>query len=193
MDSSWIKREAALLQSLAQKHDVPLEAVQSLALELARTRGRAVRFDIAALGGEGRWKYGEVASVGNGFNEDLNHLVTALCMAIADALQDREDTLLFDRTEAPAPSVKPANQPYRWWPAAFGDPTVEGQISGMRYACFPEQDRIVLQHNLRTRFFDTAGYRVDALMQTDIQGFTGILVQTNKGPLMLHTLPEVPG
>lgn len=190
MNPSWVKREAAMLQSLAQKHDVPLEAVQALAVELARTRGRAVRFDIAALGGEGRWKYGERANVGNGFNEDLNRKVTAICMVIAEALQDREDTLLFDRTEAPSPSVKPADQPQRWWPDGFGDPTADGLISGMRYAYFPERDRLLMQHNLRTRYFDTTGYVVDAVIQTEIRGFPGILVQTNQGPLMLHTLPE---
>lgn len=191
MNSSWIERESALLQSLAARHNVPLQAVQQLALELGRTRGRAVRFDIPALGGEGRWQSGQRASVGNGFNEELNDTVTALCRAIASALQDKEDTLLFERTEVPSPSVKPANGAAHWWPTGYGEAALSGLISGMRYAYFPAYSRLLLQQNLRTRFFDTGGYIVQGLVQTDVRGFPGILVQTNKGPVLLHTLVEV--
>ena len=61
-----------LYDKLADKYNIPANAVEELAAELEKNGGLSVHFDIEALGGRGLWKINQRASVGNGFNQQLN-------------------------------------------------------------------------------------------------------------------------
>ena len=158
---------SVFMKNLAKKYDVPLEAIEYLSRELMQTSGKSVRFNIEAIGGKGMWKRNQLASVGNGFNEALNELVTDLCTEISNEIIATQD--MGEATE-PTTIIKQPKKtgnldetigltpirlnPNMWWPEDYGTmPDLTGNVGGLRYAFFENIDRLVIRQGLRNRIF----------------------------------------
>jgi hypothetical protein len=188
------------LRYLSEKYEVPVEAVRDLAQEMEKTGGTSVRFDIEALGGKGLWNMNRHASVGNGFNEQLNELVAALCNDLSQSIRaevpEDEPTLVnrqprskLDDTVALMPvSIKPTI----WWPEHYGESAdAIGNAGAVRYAYFEGCNRLVVRQNLRNRIFDTNGYEVYNVSAGKQPGFFNLIVNTSNGSLPITKLKEV--
>ena len=184
-------------QNLARRYNISVEAVSALANEIKKNDGTAIRFDIPGLGGKGLWNKEQGASVGNGFNQELNNLVSALCdeliMFIFSHDPDDEPTHIISQ---PAPSVEDtavlrtaSEISRRWWPEIYGTaPDVMGNAGSLRYVYFADANRLVIQQNLKNRIFDTTDYVLEQVVSGDEPGFLHLKVHTDDSVLPPDTL-----
>jgi hypothetical protein len=200
--------DTQIISSLAKKYGLPSEIVQQLAYEMQKNRGEAVRFDIEYLGGKGRWKLNQSASVGNGFDVELNNFITDLCSDLSDHIRaDAANVDDDDDDEAPTIPSRPRGnsalddtigipplslKPNVWWPEDFGDePDMTGHVGEIRYAYFPQRRRLVLRQGLRNRIFDTANFDVQEIAVGTESGFFNLVVLTSHGDFRLGDFREV--
>ncbi|MDQ7026023.1 MAG: hypothetical protein Q9P01_01710 [Anaerolineae bacterium] len=194
------------ITNIARKYALPIEVVRQLASELEKTGGQSVRFDIKGLGGKGLWRINQAASVGNGFNTALNEVVTDLCNDISTEIHaingaESEASTMISKDELAlkvdlddtvtllAPTTL---KPKSWWPEHYGqDPEKTGNVTGMRFAYFAQQRRLILSQGLRNRIFDTGDYNVQNVVAGQESGFFNLIVLTIEGDIQLADLPEV--
>lgn len=191
----------AVCRKLAKKYKIALDAVRELAAELEKNSGTAARFDIVALGGKGLWQLHRRASAGNGFNEQLNDLVTNLCNDLSQSIR----AMVPEEEPTPAGSQARNNlddtiglmpvsiKPSIWWPESYGEEAdTIGNAGTLRYAYFAACNRLVIRQNLNNRIFDTSGYEVKTVEPGKTPGFFNLMVQTTHGSIPITKLREVP-
>lgn len=182
---------------LARTFDVSEDSISIIAEAILRGKGEQARFNIPELGGEGIWKRNHGAVIGNGFDEAFNQQATELCTAIEAALSSESNrtTLEFarltDTNEMPPASIEPSEDEANWWPQKFGKADALGEIDNLRYAYFMAHDRLVVQTNQRTRFFDTRGFKVRSIRSVGSADFMGAMVKTDVGEFTLSKLKEI--
>ena len=137
------------IEQLARKHGVSTGAVQALQEALRHGGGRQAQFSHADLGGMGQWSAGGMTQVGDMFNTALKDRVSALCTELAQ-----------EAANGPAPSA-----PGDWWPAGLGRPSASGAQNGMRYACFPDARRVVIEQGGAVTVYDSGDHRISGVSQ----------------------------
>ena len=178
---------------LAEAFDVSEDTVAILAETILRGRGEQARFNIPELGGQGIWKLGQDAVIGNGFNEELNHQATELCNAIQEALMSEANrsTLEFQRVTDTHDMMPASIEPANWWPDEFGEADAYGDTDTLRYAYFAAHDRLLVQTNQRLRVFDTTGFQVRSIASVGGSDFMNATVKTDVGEFALSKLNEI--
>lgn len=182
---------------LAATFEVSEDSISIIVEAILRGKGEQGRFNIPELGGQGIWRRGQGAVIGNGFDEALNQQATELCAAIQDALSSESNrtTLEFagltDTNEMPPASITPNEDEANWWPKEFGEANALGEIETLRYAYFAAHDRLVVQTQQRTRFFDTRGFKVRSIRRGGGADFMGAMVKTDVGEFVLSKLKEI--
>ena len=163
------------IEELARKHGVSTGAVQALQEALRRGGGRQAQFSHAELGGMGQWSAGGMTQVGDMFNTALRDKVNALCGDLAQ-----------EPTDAPAPQ-----RTGDWWPAGLGQPSASGSQNGMRYACFPQSRRVVIEQGGTVTVYDSGDHRISGVSQQ--QSLSQDLAFTSQaGVVRAADLPVVP-
>ena len=140
-------------EELARRHGVSVEAVRVLQDALRRGGGRQAQFSHADLGGMGQWSAGGMTQVGDMFNTALRDKVAALCAALA---QD----------PAAQHGEPPAASSGDWWPPGLGRPSAVGAQGGMRYACFPDARRVVVEQAGSLTVYDSGEHRIHGVSQS---------------------------
>ena len=166
-----------ILEDLAIRHGVSPAAVQTLQDALRRGGGRMAQFSHPDLGGMGQWSQGGMTQVGDMFNTGLRDRVAALCADLAASTPDVASTspaalpfAAVSGTATPAATL-PAAVPHRdWWPDGLGRPSATGSQNGMRYACFPDTRRVVVEHAGRVTVHDSGEHRIDGVSQAQGAG-----------------------
>ena len=143
------------LDELAARHGVSAGAVHALQDALRRGNGRMAQFSHPELGGMGQWSAGGMTQVGDMFNATLRDRVAALCAELAALPAD---------TPAPVASRR------GWWPAELGQPSAAGSQDGMRYACFPDACRVVLEQGGAVTVHDSGEHRISGVSQAQGAG-----------------------
>ena len=145
------------LDQLAARHGVSPAAVQALQDALRRGGGRMAQFSHPDLGGMGQWSAGGMTQVGDMFNTALRDRVAALCAELAAT----------PLPGAPAPQAPAVDAPRReWWPAGLGQPSATGSQDGMRYACFPDARRVVVEQGGAVTVHDSGEHRITGVSQS---------------------------
>lgn len=145
------------IEDLARRHGVSVEAVQVLQDALRRGGGRQAQFSHRDLGGMGQWSAGGMTQVGDMFNTALKDRVNALCSELAR-----------DEAERPAPAPSNPREDTGsgdWWPSGLGRPSATGAQNGMRYACFPETRRVVVEQAGAVTVYDSGDHRISGVSQ----------------------------
>ncbi|MCJ2084678.1 SHOCT domain-containing protein [Methylobacterium sp. E-005] len=156
---------ASGLQSIADRHGVGLDAVRHLVRALERGHGTMAQFDHPDLGGMGQWFSGGMVMVGRMFDDGLKARVDALCTELAASLP------ASGFAEA-APAAQRGGG--EWWPADLGAPASTGSQNGMRYAYFPNRQRLAVESGSGVAVYDTAEHRITGVSQSNGSlGFTG--------------------
>ena len=52
-----------------------------------------------------------------------------------------------------------------WWPTGLSDPSASGAAGGWRYAFFPKQRRLAVEHNGRVSQYDTGAHQINGVSQ----------------------------
>ena len=139
------------VEDLAREHGISVEAVRVLQDALRRGGGRQAQFSHPELGGMGQWS-GGMTQVGAMFDTGLRDKVNAICTALAG-----------DAAAHPAP---PRTDTARdWWPDGLGRPSATGAQNAMRYACFPDARRVVVEQGGVVTVYDSGEHRIGGVAQ----------------------------
>ena len=118
----------------------------------------------------------------------LKARVDGLCCELVAVLRGSD-------TAAPAALTRPWNEAAAegesWWPATFGHATTAGSQNGIRYAYFPDKQRLLVQQGARVDAFDTAGYQIMGAGQQQGNSST-LMFATDRGSISTHELRCVP-
>lgn len=166
-------------EDLAREHSVSVDAVNVLREALRRGHGRQAQFSHPDLGGMGQWSSGGMTQVGDMFNTALRDKVAALCGALAGEAASASDPTMADEASPPAGD---------WWPSGLGRPLSTGSQDGMRYACFPDARRVVVEQAGVVTIYDSGEHRIGGVAQQ--QGATRELSFSSQlGTIQASELP----
>jgi hypothetical protein len=168
---------------IAERYQVDENHVRELYQQLARSNGTQVQFSCPELQGPIQWMPGMV-QVSNPTDHQLRSRVDGLCCELVAVLRGSD-------TAAPAALGSTPAAGESWWPASFGHPTTAGAQNGIRYAYFPDKQRLLVQQGARIDAYDTAGVQISGAAQQ--QGHTSTLTfASDRGTISTKELRCVP-
>ena len=182
-----------VLADLASRHGVSSDTVLQLAEALHHSDGAQAQFNLPELGGMGQWQQGGMVMVGDMFNTNLKNRVDALCGDLARALRDHS-VFAEEQTVTPTSSTGTSNTgaSNTGWPAEFGQPAAQGAQNDMRYALFPQTNRLAVAQNGQITLYDTAGHDISGFGQSQ-GGGQSLSFSSQHGTMPLSSLPVVTG
>ena len=166
------------IESIARRHDVPLDAAERVLESLARNGGRMAQFSHPALGGMGQWHDGGMTMVGDMFNDALKARVSALCSDLVPLAH------LAARSSSSTASSG------AWWPSKLGTPSSAGSQNNARYAVFPDTRRLALETDGRVTIFDTGDHKIAGVSQQQGSG-RDLSFTSQLGTVRVHNLEEI--
>lgn len=162
-------------EALARRYGFSRGAVETLARALIQGRGKAAQFNHPELGGMGQWMPGMVM-IGDAFNQTLKDKVARLCTELVGLVGD---------------DIAAASAQERWWPAAWGQPSMSGQQNTMRYAYFEKLHRLAVMRHNTLHVYRTEGYRITGVAQAQMNSSALLVFQTDSGVVSERDLEEV--
>jgi len=176
--------EAALVEQIATRHDVPQDAVVEALKALRRGNGTMAQFSHAAFGGMAQWSKGGMSMVGDMFNQATKARFDAVMADLADGLAAGVDS--SEHTDRPNAAGQSAAQ----WPADFGAPASSGSQNDMRYAFFPSSRRLVVDSAQGRKVYDTGDHRITGVSQQQ-SGTQSLRFSSPDGEVSVETLKAV--
>ena len=189
-----------ILEDVARRHAVSLEAVVSMVRALMEGNGSQAQFNHPDFGGMGQWSQGGMIMVGDIFNQGLKFRVDTLCNELSSLLRGQPSLA------AVPGSIQSQSQsggggvslfvagfgPFsnRWWPANLGDPASTGAQNDLRYACFPSRRRLAIQQGGRVSVYDTGEHRITGFSQQQ-SGDQSLTFTSQFGLVRVADLPLV--
>ena len=157
-------REEGLLTRLAVKHDVSREGVKTV-LDALRRGGGMAQFSHPDFGGMAQWSPG-MTMVGDMFNTSMKAKLDAVATELAAYLRDTPDV---PSGKQGAPDVASGGASQRshdqWWPSELGNPSTAGAQNAMRYAVFPDKQRLLIDDHGNISIYDTGDHRISGVSQ----------------------------
>ena len=158
-------------EQLAEKHDFSLSVVHHIAQAIADGNGKIAQFNHPELGGMGQWMSGMVM-IGNAFDFALKSRVSALCEDLAAAYRNGQIT--------PQPSTIPMMQSH-WWSAKLSNPSITGGQNNLRYAYFPQDQRLIIARANQETLYDTTSHIITGVSQQQVNQITILVFHTQSG------------
>ncbi len=158
-------------QQLAEKHNVSVSVVQHLAQAMADGNGTIAQFNHPELGGMGQWMSGMVM-IGDAFNLTLKSKVSALCEELAQAYRNGQIT----STSFTMPMMQS-----KWWSANLSNPSITGGQNNLRYAYFPQHQRLIVSKDHQETIYDTMSHIITGVSQQQINQKTMLVFHTQSG------------
>lgn len=186
---------ATLVAEIAARHGVSVNAVETLLVAVANGRGRQAQFNVPELGGMGQWSAGGMTMVGDMFNHGLKATVDALCTELSGVLADSR---IFSARSASSQSQSSSGVSLfvpgtgigeGWWPSDLGTPSSTGTQNDMRYAVFPETQRLVIKVAGRTEVYDTGDHLISGVSQQQ-SGDQSLTFVSQLGLVRVSDLPK---
>lgn len=173
------------IAEIAQRHGFSPEVGRVVAEALRRGGGQMAQFNHPELGGMGQWVAGGMLMIGDMFNNDLKARVDGLCRDIAAAPGP-----VPAAAEQQPNQTGQSHQTDQWWPADLGMPSAAGSQNDMRYACFPDRQRLALLRDGSVHLYDTGEHRITGFAQQQ-GGSQSLAFSSQTGPVRLEDLKEV--
>lgn len=177
--------EAALVEQVATRHDVPHEAVAEALKALRRGNGTMAQFSHGAFGGMAQWSKGGMSMVGDMFNRATKARFDDVMADLADGIAAGVDA--SERKDRPDTAVHPtaAN-----WPSDFGTPASSGSQNDMRYAFFPSSRRLIIDSERGRKVYDTGEHQITGVSQQQ-SGTQSLRFSSQDGDVSVETLKAV--
>ncbi len=180
------------IEKLVKQYGVSREAVNTLLAALVEGNGTMAQFNHPELGGNGQWMQGGMTMVGDMFNNALKAKVDGLCTALSALLA----TSLFEASTPPSQSRESTQQTFQntsnWWPADLGSPSSSGAQNNIRYAIFPQVQRLAMEINGDVTIYDTLDHQIGGVSQQQ-GGANSVTFTSQKGMVELNQLPIIFG
>ncbi|SDM40363.1 hypothetical protein [Siphonobacter aquaeclarae] len=151
------------LRRLAGESGFHPETVQLLWEGLRRTGGGQVQFNIPELGGPGQWQRGMLM-----ISDWNNHALKGRLSTLLDTLSSR----------ASVPESSLPEESGEGW---------RGRQNDTEYVFYPSRHLLILNNK---KAYDTRAYQVYGFGQSQQNGRQELTLQTNKGEISIHALPE---
>ena len=164
-----------VITHIAQRYKVSEDAVREMYRALDRTGGAQAQFNHPDLGGYGQWMPG-MCMLSRTTDPQFKARISGLAAELAAMVQT---------------TASSATLPESWWPAEFGHPAATGEQHGIRYAYFPDRDRLLIQQGAAVHSYDTTGQRITGFSQQQSTS-SRICFTTSGGALELSELKCVP-
>ena len=175
----------AAVKKLAEQHEISVDSVITLLYAIVRGGGTMAQFDIRELGGSGQWMKGGMIMVGDMFNASLKAKVEQLCNQLSLLIGSKD--LFIDEKPENRTEFRMADN---WWPDGLGAPSSSGSQNDLRYAFFPQTQRLVINQNGHTVVYDTLDHHISGVSQQ--QGNDQSIIFTSQhGRIHLEQLPKV--
>ena len=174
----------ARVAEVAARHGVGTATAERLAAALARSGGGQAQFDEAELGGFGQWSRGGMVMIGDMFNNALKARVDALCSELS--------ALVGEGGLFAAEAGRGGSGSGSEWPEGLGVPSSAGAQNDMRYAVFPDRQRLAVSRGGKVTVYDTGEHRIGGVSQQQ-SGDQSLTFTSQLGPVQLADLPVVSG
>jgi hypothetical protein len=183
-----------VIPRIADRYRVSVDAARHLEQALRSTNGRSAQFNHPDLGGYGQWMPGMIM-LGRMDDCQLRTRVQGLADEIAAVVTGSEtsspEALARDPNTGAASACVALPAGESWWPASFGHPSSSGAQNGIRYAYFPQRDRLLIQAAGRIDAFDTNGKRINGVSQQQSGHGKDLKFSGPDGEVFLHDLRHV--
>jgi uncharacterized protein YcbX len=144
------------------------------------------QFSHSDFGGMAQWSSGGMSMIGDMFNNAVKAKFDAMMSDLAAAIGNRADLENHAKDSAHQTSRHPA----AWWPEKFRDPASSGSQNDMRYAFFPDAQRLVVDDHGKRTIYDTGSHRISGVSQQQSTSRT-IAFTSQRGTVMLTDLRVV--
>jgi hypothetical protein len=90
----------------------------------------------------------------------------------------------------PMEPMKPMAAMEKWWPDELGHASASGSQNGVRYAFFPDKQRLLIEENGDLRTYDSGDHRISGVSQQQSHGHS-LAFTSQSGVVDLAQLKQV--
>ena len=91
---------------------------------------------------------------------------------------------------APMKPMEPMKGMEKWWPDDLGQPSTSGAQNGMKYAFFPDKQRLLIETDGKRKTYDTGDNKINGVSQQDSKG-QSLAFTSQNGTVDLGSLKQV--
>jgi hypothetical protein len=91
---------------------------------------------------------------------------------------------------APMKPMEPMSGGEKWWPDDLGQPSTSGSQNGMRYAFFPDKQRLLIERDGKLTTYDSGDHQIGGVSQQG-GGGSSLTFTSQKGSVDLSQLKQV--
>lgn len=176
-----------VIQDVAKRYQLSEGAVKALVQALQQGSGSMAQFNHPDLGGMGQWSRGGMIMIGDMFNNDLKARIAG---ALEELAKSHDQGVFKSSVSTGANTATSSTTSSNWWPAELGAPSSAGAQNEVRYAVFPNKQRLAIQQGGTVKVYDTKDHQIYGVSQQ--QGSSYSLAFTSQhGVVNLESLPLV--
>ncbi|TLD72509.1 SHOCT domain-containing protein [Phragmitibacter flavus] len=174
-----------IVQDISQRYGLSFDSTVSMLISVNNGGGSMAQFSIPELG-SGQWMRGGMTMVGDMSNYGLKNTVNNLCGELSNGLANNQ---MFQPAPNGGGNGRGGNN---WWPGDLGSPSSTGAQNNIRYAVFPQAQRLVVERDGQITIFNTLNHHISGVSQQ--QGGSSSLTFTSQfGTISTLSLPLVSG
>jgi Short C-terminal domain len=171
-----------IIKDIARRYNLSYDSAVGMLVAVNRGGGNMAQFSCPELG-SGQWMRGGMTMVGDMFNHTLKSTVDNLCNDLSNALANNQ---MF-------PPARPGGAGGgNWWPGDLGSPSSSGSQNNIRYAFFPQAQRLVVERDGQVSVFNTLDHRIGGVSQQQ-GGDTSLTFTSQYGTVSTLSLPLISG
>jgi hypothetical protein len=91
---------------------------------------------------------------------------------------------------APMKPMEPMAGGETWWPDDLGQPSTSGAQNDMRYAVFPERQRLLIEQDGKVTTYDSGDHRISGVSQQDSHS-QSLAFTSQHGLVKLEALKQI--
>ncbi len=169
-----------IIEDIAQRYNLSKDSAINMLVAVNRGGGSMAQFSCPELG-SGQWMRGGMTMVGDMFNHGLKNTVNNLCGELSSALANNQ---MF-----PAGKNGGGNN---WWPGDLGSPSSSGSQNNVKYAFFPQTQRLAVERNGEVTLFNTLNHNISGVSQQQ-GGSSSLTFSSQFGTISTLNLPMISG
>lgn len=171
-----------IIGDIARRYNLSHDSAVQMLVAVNQGGGTMAQFSCPELG-SGQWMSGGMTMVGDMFNHGLKATVNNLCGELSNALANQQ---MFP------PTPQGGFGGGQWWPGDLGSPSSSGSQNNIRYAFFPQAQRLVVQRDGQVSVFNTLDHAISGVSQQQ-GGNTSLTFTSQYGTVSTLSLPLISG
>ncbi|MDP4779826.1 MAG: hypothetical protein NWS16_06285, partial [Akkermansiaceae bacterium] len=171
-----------IINDISSRYNLSFNSTVNMLAAVNRGGGSMAQFSCPELG-SGQWMRGGMTMVSDMFNHGLKNTVNNLCGELSNALANNQ---MFP------PATNGGTGGNNWWPRNLGNPSSSGSQNNIRYAFFPQAQRLVVERNGDVTVFNTLNHNISGVSQQQ-GGNTSLTFASQFGTISTLNLPLVQG